>query len=201
MTARMNGSIGAPSCCAMLIAIGVPITAAALLETTLVSTVINSIRPLSTNGVDSPSVRATKTCAMYSAPPVTSNADPSERLATIIMMIGMFRALPTSLHLSAPVANIKPTPPNALMDIGSRFVAAKNTTPIIITNARLARSVCGRSVVPSSTIIDPLARRSAIASREPCTSNTSPAPNRVASRSPTISADGCARCMANGTSP
>ncbi len=65
-------------------AIGVPITAAALFDTIFVNVAITSIRPLNrTTGEVSPT-KANSICAKYSAPPVFNNAIPSARLATTI---------------------------------------------------------------------------------------------------------------------
>ncbi len=80
--------------------------------------------------------------------------------------------------------------------------AAAATTSAMIASALLAWWVFGSSVVPSSTSIEPLSFRLAIASLEPCTSSTSPARSRIMLRSPVICELGArARCSASGISP
>ena len=66
---------------------GAPITAVALLETTLVSIAITNIKMLSMAGIGKFLVAATINCAMKRAPPVFVMATPRARLETIIIMI------------------------------------------------------------------------------------------------------------------
>ena len=70
----MNGSVGTPSWLAILMAMGVPIAAAALFETILVIIVMSSRNALSIIGVGSADAAPTKDWAMKSAMPVPSSA-------------------------------------------------------------------------------------------------------------------------------
>ncbi len=56
-TERTKGSIGAPNWMAILIATGVPKTAAALFETTLVKSAINNIKTLRITGIGKEAVK------------------------------------------------------------------------------------------------------------------------------------------------
>ena len=56
-TERTKGSIGAPTWMAILIATGVPKTAAALFETTLVKSAINNIKTLRITGIGKEAVK------------------------------------------------------------------------------------------------------------------------------------------------
>ena len=62
-TAKTNGSSGMPRRCAIPIAMGVPMTAAALLDTTLVRIAIINIRPIMTAGAGAPKVIETTALA------------------------------------------------------------------------------------------------------------------------------------------
>ena len=198
----MNGSGLTPSFCAIPIAIGVPIAAAALLETMLVITVIRSRNELRIIGVGSADTSPTKLSAILPAMPVPTSALPSARDVTIIMTTGIDSAVVASRQLRQPVTIMRPRPTSALTDIGSMPSAAASTTKPIIASARFALCVCGRSVVPSSTSIEPLSLSLAIASLDPCTSNTSPARRRIILRSPVTWELGArARCNASGIKP
>ena len=201
-TARMNGSGLTPSCDAILIAIGVPIAAAALFETTFVISVMSSMKALRTMAVGSPAAAPTKLKARKSAMPVPTSALPNANAVTMIMTTGIDRAAPASRQPRQPVTIISPRPTIALTEIGSIPSAAASTTNPMIASALLALCVCGRSVVPSRTNIEPLSFKLLIASLEPCTSKTSPARRRTMVRSPvTCELGALARCSARGTSP
>src|SRR5210317_2540383 len=88
-TASMNGSALTPSWFAILIAIGVPIAAAALFDTMLVMIVIRSRNALSIIGGGNADAALTNDSAMKSAMPVPSSALPSASAVTMIMTTGM----------------------------------------------------------------------------------------------------------------
>ena len=134
--------------------------------------------------------------------PVTINVLPSARLVTMIMMIGMLSASPTCSQVRQRVASIRPTPISALTEIGNRPKAAVRMTKAMTDSARLARCVCGSSIVPSSTSIVPFCFSESIAFDAPCTSSTSPARSRILPMSCVTRDDGKrARCSASGNRP
>ncbi len=117
---------------AIFIATGVPKTAAALFQTTLVKSAINNFKTLRMTGIEKEAVKSTNQFAMKSEPPVISRAVPRLKLATISMMTGIFIEFPTSLHLKAPASNITKSPIMAATEIGMMLVAAIKVTPNII---------------------------------------------------------------------
>ena len=125
----------------MLIAIGVPITAAALFETILVSNAINRISPLRITLGGAPATIATNIWARYSAPPVLSNAAPNAKLATTIMITGALKARVAFRQSRHPLMIIRSTPNTALMAIGNRPRAAARTMPAMIASASGALAV------------------------------------------------------------
>ena len=85
-TANTNGSAGNDKCWEMPTAMGVPITAAALLETIFVIIAITNIMTLINIVGEASPTMAKNTCAKYSAPPVFNKAVPRARLATTIII-------------------------------------------------------------------------------------------------------------------
>ena len=154
-------------------ATGVPITAAALFETTLVMMAINSIRNESTHAGETPDVRYRNTWARYSAPPVFINADPSASEATIIMMTCVLSAWLACCQFMQPVPINTIQPKIALMAMGMIPKAARATIITMINKARGALEVCGKSAVLSRTSSSPPTFSVRIFSGLPCTRRTS----------------------------
>ena len=201
-TAKIKGSALTPSCAAILMAIGVPIAAAALLDTILVINVMSSMNALNIIAVGNPDAAPTKLSAIKSAMPVPISALPSASAVTMIITTGIDNAFAASRQPRQPVTIIRPRPTSALTEIGMIPSAAARTTKPMIASARFALCVCGRSVVPSSTSIEPLSLSFEMASPEPCTSKTSPARRRIMFRSPVTCELGArARCSASGIRP
>ena len=182
----MNGSGLTPSWLAIEIAIGVPMTAAALFDTTLVMIVMIRMKRPSMTGTGSPDATPTNDSARKSAMPVTISALPSARLVTMIMITCTDSEPAASRQFMQPSASIAPTPITALTEIGMMPSAATSTTRPMTPRARLAFSRCGSSVVPSSTSMLPLSLSFWMAAAVPWTSSTSPARSRIDVRSSVI---------------
>ncbi len=153
---------------------GVPITAAALLETILVNKAISNINTLRIMPIDIVCVRKTKDSAKKSEPPVSSKAFPRDKLATINMIIGILIALPTSLHFIALKINIAANPSIAAIDIGKSPVAAVTTTASIIYKGKKERRRVKSNVSFSITSMFALVFKLSIDSLLPWTRTTSP---------------------------
>ena len=203
MTASTNGSGDAPSSLAIWIATGAPMTPVALLEMMLVRMAITSIRQLRIRGVGRPSTNWTSTWARYRAPSVSIIATPSARLATMIMMTVGESAPEASPQRRQRLPSMRPTPATEAASMGSTPVAAASITSAMMSSARGARWVRGRSVVPSSTSAVPARFRCANWSAVPCTSSTSPERNETEPISLTNSSSSGsrARCNASGSNP
>ena len=178
---------------------GVPITAAALLETILVIIAMMSINALMMAGVGSDWVTKTKAFAKKSEPPVTSRAFPRHRLATISIMMGMFMASPTSFHLRDLVTNSAANPTRALIEMGINPVPAATATPSIMYKGKAVLLWGIRSVDPSMMSKLALVLRLFMASSVPCTKSTSPTLSCFDVMSPTTSEPVRLRCIANGS--
>ena len=179
-TARTNGKGSIPSCCAAAIAIGVPMTAAALLDTMFVNTAMTRMKALMITGVGRPPAALTNPLARNAAMPVATSALPIARLATISIITATGSDRPTSRQPMHPNAIIKPTTIRAELVIGSKPNAAAPTTSTNTNNARLALCALGSPDVPSTTSILPPAFAASSPCRSPCIRTTSPARRRTA---------------------
>ena len=122
----------------MLMAMGVPIAAAALFDTILVMTVMSSMNALRIIGGGRDEAALTKLTAIKSAIPVPSSALPSASAVTMIMTTGIDSEAAASRQLRQPEAIITPSPTSALTEIGMMPSAAARTTKPMIVSARLA---------------------------------------------------------------
>ena len=109
-------------------AIGVPITAAALLETIFVSMASNNINDAKTPPGGNPYETATKTCAIYSAPPVIIIAEPRAREAATIRITWVLSADEASCQSKHLVNKRIKTPQTELISIGKIPNADDTTT-------------------------------------------------------------------------
>ena len=135
----------------MPMAMGVPITAAALLETTLVSTASSAISAEIMIVGLAPAVAAKKTEVIKSVAPVATSALPSARLATTTKNTEELIARIAAPRLRQRVSSSSATPAVALTAIGIAPVAAKATTNNSIASAMGAFWVLGRLTLASST--------------------------------------------------